>query len=271
MSISTLAPVAILFLYPALVHADEPEPVKVPFELLKTQHMVVQVKVNGKGPYRVIFDTGAPTTLLNNKVAKESGLIPKDFRKPFFTPFGSLGDFKIKSLQLGELKASDLPAIVMDHPTVSLISKVLGPVEGILGFPFFARYRMTIDYQTKTMTFVPTTYKPANMMEKMMKLVLATNNRKVLAPAGLWGFRVGKEPKDTQPGVDVREVVPGSVAAKAGLQAGDRLLTLGGRWTDSIVDCYQAAGHIAPGREVALLIRRDGNEKQLTVKVLSGL
>ena len=40
-------------------------PVSVPFELLKSGHMAVQVKVNGKGPYWLIFDTGAPTSLLN--------------------------------------------------------------------------------------------------------------------------------------------------------------------------------------------------------------
>src|SRR5262249_457786 len=48
----------------------EVKTVTVPFELLKTQHMVVEAKINGKGPYRLIFDTGAPVNLLNNKVAK---------------------------------------------------------------------------------------------------------------------------------------------------------------------------------------------------------
>ena len=56
------------------------KPMKTPFELLKTQHMTVQVKINGKGPYRLIFDTGAPVTLINNRIAKEAGVFPKDFR-----------------------------------------------------------------------------------------------------------------------------------------------------------------------------------------------
>src|SRR5882724_8594810 len=60
------------------------KPVVVPFELLKTKHMVVPVKVNGKGPYPVIFDTGAPVTLLNNKVAREAGLLKKA-AKPLFS------------------------------------------------------------------------------------------------------------------------------------------------------------------------------------------
>src|SRR5205807_2279312 len=72
--------------FPALGRADDEErkPIKVPFELLKSQHMVVKVKVNGAGPYRLIFDTGAPVTLINNKIAKAGGVFPKDFKRPPF-------------------------------------------------------------------------------------------------------------------------------------------------------------------------------------------
>ena len=62
---------------PAVKPIEKPaaKPVVVPFELLKSGHMAVMIKVNGKGPYRVIFDTGAPINLLNNKLAKETGLL----------------------------------------------------------------------------------------------------------------------------------------------------------------------------------------------------
>src|SRR5262249_22729454 len=101
--------VLVVMLAPAFVCADEPAkkldkepaPVAVPFELLKTQHMVVNVKINGKGPYRLIFDTGAPVTLINNKVAKEADVFPKDFKKPAFALFGSVGQFKMKTLEIG--------------------------------------------------------------------------------------------------------------------------------------------------------------------------
>ena len=59
------------------VIAAAPAPEKttvVPFELLRSGHMAVQVKVNGQGPYRLIFDTGAPVTLLNNKIARAAGI-----------------------------------------------------------------------------------------------------------------------------------------------------------------------------------------------------
>src|SRR5262249_30605019 len=42
---------------------EETKPVVVPFETLPSGHMTVMVKLNGKGPYKLIFDTGAPTLL----------------------------------------------------------------------------------------------------------------------------------------------------------------------------------------------------------------
>src|SRR5262249_30507246 len=119
----------------AVARADDSvgnKPVTVPFGLLKTQHMTIEVKINGKGPYRMIFDTGAPVTLINNKVAKEAGVLPKDFRQPLFAFFGSMGQFKMRSLEVGDLKLENVKTMVMDHPTVGAISNVLGPIEGIV-------------------------------------------------------------------------------------------------------------------------------------------
>lgn len=255
------------------LRADEPDakPVTVPFELLKTQHMAVNVKINGKGPFRVIFDTGAPVNLINNKVAKQTEVLPKNFTRPLFAPFGSMGQFKIKTLEVGEAKADNLEVIVMDHPTVSLIAKHLGPIEGIVGFSFFGRFRTTIDYEKKVMTFVPTTYRPPDLMKNMMSILMSASQKKVISPAGQWGFRVDKEADDLESGILVKEVLSGSPAAKAGLRVGDRILTLAGRWTDSVGDCYLAASSIAPGTQAVLRILRDGKEMDLTVAVGSGI
>src|SRR5262249_22165281 len=117
------------------------KPVVVPFELLKTRHMAVSIKVNGKGPYRVIFDTGAPMTVLTAKVARETGLL-KGVPKQPLSLFGSGGGpTRAKTMEVGALRAEDVQVVVMDHPTVKELSLALGPLEGIVGFPFFARYR----------------------------------------------------------------------------------------------------------------------------------
>ena len=78
--------------------APKPKPIVVPFELLDSKHLAVKIKINGKGPYRVIFDTGSPVTLLSNKVAKEAGVVPKDAMQPAFALFGAMGQFPIKTL-----------------------------------------------------------------------------------------------------------------------------------------------------------------------------
>ena len=62
----------ILFLAsPALTRADEPKkedakkaadakPALVPYRLTDTHHTLVRVKINGKGPFNFIVDTGCP-------------------------------------------------------------------------------------------------------------------------------------------------------------------------------------------------------------------
>jgi hypothetical protein len=182
---------------------------------------------------------------------------------------------KVKTLQLGDLTAKDLPTMVIDHPLIKLMAKHLNkPIAGIVGLSFFGRYKTTIDYQKKELTFEPSGFKPPDMMAKMASILFSGGGKaekKVLAPAGQWGFSVAKAKGDTEAGVEVKHVYAGTPAAKAGLQAGDRLLTLDGRWTDTVADTYRAAGHVAAGTAARLGIRRDGKEMELTVAVQSGL
>jgi hypothetical protein len=252
------------------------EPAKkivVPFELIKTQHMVINVKINGKGPYRLIFDTGAPDSLVSNKVYKETGLVAKGGGLPIF---GARGQTTIKEIEIGELKAEKISATVIDHPTVKAISAFAdGPIEGIIGFTFYAKYTMSIDYEKKLMTFEPNTYKPSNMMDVLTVRLSAPKSEretpKVLAPAGLLGIRVEKAKDDEADGVAVKEVLADSPAAAAGFKSGDRLLTLDGRWTDSVNDCYIAASMIRPGTATSAWVLRDGKKVQLKVTVRAGL
>jgi membrane-associated protease RseP (regulator of RpoE activity) len=271
----------VLALFTARLPADtpnpkQPKPVTVPFELLRSGHMAVQVKANGKGPFKLIFDTGAPLSLVNNKLAKEAGLL-KDMPAPALPIFGMMGETKIKTLEVGDAKEHNIPTIVMDHPTVEQISKVLGtPIYGIVGFPFFARFKITIDYKAKTLTLAPSTYRPPDVM-KALNNVLAgmlfntTVPARSVAPAAQWGVSASKRAGDDEAGVDVKSVVAGSAADKAGLKAGDRLLTLDGRWTDSMEDLYDAAGYVKAGTTVVVRIKRGGKEMDLTVTPASGM
>lgn len=254
------------------------KPVVVPFELLRTKHIAVKIKVNGKGPFRVIFDTGAPMTVLTSKLAREAGLATNRPAGGFGLFGAGGGPMTIKSLMVGDLEAKDVQGMVMDHPTVRELALALGPLEGIVGFPFFARYRTTIDYQEKTLTFVPSGFDPPNVYQLMTKEVEALMGRpgaaslpRVLAPAALWGLSVTREKDDPEPGVVIKEVVPNSAAAMGGLKKGDRLLTVDGRWTDSVSDLYHAAGLVKAGRMVKVVVLRDKKELTLNVTPTFGL
>jgi hypothetical protein len=274
MKIRLLALALTVLLAPIAEAGEQPKPFSVPFHTIKTQHMVVEVKINGKGPFRLIFDTGAPDSLINNRLAKEADVLPKNF-KPGFALFGARGQFKIKAFEAGDLKAENLSVMVVDHPTVAAISDAVGPIDGIVGFTFFARYTMTIDYQKKVMTFVPNGFRPPDTLQAIMKMMLASKAERekprVLAPGALFGFQVEKETTDAADGVTIKEVLPETPAAAAGFKAGDRLLTFDGRWTDTVNDCYLAASFVRPGATVAATVMRDGKQTKLKIKAKSGL
>src|SRR4051812_44349819 len=139
----------------------EPKPVIVPVEFLATRHFAVQAKIDGKGPYRLIFDTGAPVVLLNSKIAKEAKLFdPKRVSPKPKGPPSLAGQILLQSIEIGDAKAEAVPATVFDHPTITAISAVVGEIDGIVGYPFFAQFRTTVDYQAKTLTFVPNGHVP---------------------------------------------------------------------------------------------------------------
>src|SRR6185437_2985146 len=255
--------------------AEDKTAIVVPFELLSSRHIAVQVKINGKGPYRLVFDTGAPMNLINNKIARASGVLDPRAKRPTFGLFGAMGAHEAKTLQIGDAKLKNVPTVVMDHPTVMAISAALGPIDGIIGFPFFARYKMTVDYQKKELTLVPNGYKPGDYLEGMMSKLMAAQNAsqepKVLAPAGLFGFVADKAKGDDEAGVTVKDVLSGSPAAEAGMKVGDRVLTIDGRWTDTIEDAHLAATSVKPGQVAVVEVKRAGKDVKLSIKVAKGV
>jgi membrane-associated protease RseP (regulator of RpoE activity) len=271
-----MSAVGLLCLLSLLLPADTPPrgAVTVLFELLPTGHMAVPVKVNGKGPYRLIFDTGAPLTLLNNKIGRAAGLV-KDQETPLFSLLGAVNEVTVPRLEVGRQAAEKVPAVVMDHPVVEAISRAFGPIDGIVGFPFFARFKMTIDYQAKTLTFEPSTYQPADVLRSLLDSILSgarDAGPRTLAPAAQWGFSVRpKERGDEKPGVLIDKVWHDSSAARAGLRPGDRLLKLDGRWTDSVADVFAAVEAVQAGTSARVRIERGGREIDLRVRPRRGL
>ncbi len=252
--------------------AKKEKPSTVPFELLASNHMVVKAKINGKGPYRLVFDVGAPITLLGNKAAEGSGVVKADAPKSFL--FSMRGEGQIDDLEVGDLKTKDLPVIVLDHPVLKALAGFLGrPLDGIIGFTFFAHYKTTIDYQALTMTFEPVDFKVGNLVKDLPDRLSGPKRAKdiVLAPSGVWGLAVDAPAGEHPVGVRIRSVAAGSPAEAAGLKVGDVLTTLDGRWTTSVADVFAAAADADVNVPAEAIILRDGKEMTLKVTPKAGL
>ena len=87
----------------------------------------------------------------------------------------------------------------------------------------------------------------------------------VLGPAadGWLGVYLGTEGN----AVVIAEVIPGSPAAKAGLQAGDQLLAVGDQATATTEAFIAAVRAASPGDRIRLKIRRQSRESILVVKL----
>jgi hypothetical protein len=241
-----------------------------PFEMTGTNHFFVEVKLNGEGPYRLIFDLGAPVTLLSVKAARESESLSKKRTR------GAMGaEGLVKEMQFGESTARDIPVVVFDHPAITTMSQVLGKrFDGILGYTFFARYRTTIDYQKKRLWFEPVRESTDNVIsalpEKLLNPAAKSPTRVVVPRATAIGVRIesgGENLAEAIPPVSkVVEVREGSPAAKAGLKPGDVIVALGSHWIFAPADLAEALSSVASGADVKAIVIRDGKTVEMRIR-----
>ena len=237
--------------------------------MLASNHMVVRAKING-GAVPLDLRPGAPITLLSNQASEASGVV-KGAPESFL--FSMRGEAEVGQASGRRPTATKLPVIVLDHPLSRSWADVLGaPLDGIIGFTFFARYKTTIDYQSNEMTFEPVDFQIRDLLRELPDRLAGPKT----AAAGCWprgslGLTVGQPTGGIKsPGVPIVAVLPGSPAARAGLKPGDVLTTLDDRWTTSVADAYAAAADVQPGREVRVVILRHGKEQTLTVRPADG-
>jgi len=143
----------------------------------------VEAYVNGKGPYRLVVDTGAPLLGLNNAVADDLKL-----------PATSLGDtpgtrIKVRSpggdgrpatprdvdtLKIGNAEFSGVQALASDSPFTS-------DFDGVLGLAVFRDCLLTFDYPAGELRLAQGTLPPANGRDvldyetRMGKIVFAAD------------------------------------------------------------------------------------------------
>lgn len=257
---------------------------QVPYRLTNTNHFLVRVRINGKGPFNFLVDTGAPAFYVATETARKIGLEPA--RDDFWTAVERL-DFE------GGASLRGIKARVED-PFQLVGMNALGlpgaSIDGILGFTILARFRMEIDPTKDRMTWTRLDYEPAeppvprqrpgdrpppemqamNLLGPIAKFAAALIGKQPedeLVPRGFFGIEL----TDAEGAVKVVRVLPGSPAAKADVRAGDRLVRIGTVDVKSLKKAYIAVAEARPGDRVALTVRRDGELSTLTITAGEGL
>jgi predicted aspartyl protease len=112
--------------------------------LRKTLNLIfADVRINGKGPYNFVVDTGASQTALSEKLARDLGL--KIITSTVMHGVGGSGKtksniYRIDQLQIGDVSVGDLPVGTFDDPVISQLA------DGIIGTAMLADFIITINY-----------------------------------------------------------------------------------------------------------------------------
>ncbi len=256
---------------------------QIPYRTTLTNHYLVRVRVNGKGPFNFLVDTGAPALYVGTDVARKIGLEPA--KDHFWTKLDRLdleGGATLRNLkcrvedpfQLVGMNALGLPGATID---------------GILGFTILARFRMEFDPTRDRMTWTRLDFEPPdpfvpedpearrgtpevqamNLLGPAMRLAsvfLGKQPEDILHPQGLFGLELAE--KDGE--VRVESVLPDTPAARAELKPGDVLTRLLDRPVDGLKSVHEAIAKVRIGDQIALEVRRGGETIERTLRAAEG-
>ena len=305
-----LAPLLIL---PLLSGAEEPKKVEakkeaeakpgtVPFRLTDTHHTLVRVKINGKGPFNFVVDTGCPVFLIAEPVGEKIGL-----KKGWAT----LDKLEFEGgLELTKVKARvETPFQIEGMNGMGLAGVEL---HGLMGYTVLAKYKMEFDYTQKQMIWTPLKSEPlapvalggkgakdvaGGGMDIMIAVVKVLTLFAGIGPApppeprGFFGFELSEQGEQ----VTVARVLAQSPAAEAGLKKGDRILMVGtanvsmpagaafgsvggdrililrGTKASSVNEVLRKASTLTAGKTLRLTIERNQKKQDLKIRAGDGL
>jgi hypothetical protein len=135
----------------------EPVPGEVLFDLAGPggAALTVPVKVNGKGPFAFVLDTGATVTCVDDSLVRDLSLPEVSGALAFGGTVSGLGRMRLISLEsisVGEATVRELHGCAVD---LSPMRTAGLDVRGLLGLNFIREYRLTIDFADRSVRFEP--------------------------------------------------------------------------------------------------------------------
>jgi hypothetical protein len=277
---------AILLLAPALC-ADAPAAsgtaknratLQIPYKLTDTQHVLVRAKINGRGPFNFIIDTGAPLLYVSTPVGKKLGLTPD--KKGWDT----LDRFEIEG---GAVLSKIRCRVETPFQLEGMNAMGLAGVElhGIIGYTVLANYRMEFDFTRDKMAWTRLDFTPPapipvgakagaaagiESMAGLMKLasfLLGTRAQPEVTPRGF----LGMEMKEIEGAVVVVGVLPQSPAAVAGVKSGDRIARINNKSVATMADVNKLTARGRVGEVFRFTVVRGVDRMNIDIRAGEGL
>jgi hypothetical protein len=249
---------------------------RVPFGLSETKHVLVRAKINGKGPYNFIVDTGAPALFVSTAVCKKLGIeADKD-------GWGTFDKFDVEGGVILE-KVKGKVADPFQLEGMNRMGLAGTELHGVIGYTVLARFKIELDFTRDKMVWTPLQFDPGLPegiegkapggveamagMAKLMAVLLGKRGNREIKPRGFLGIElVGKNN-----GVTIAAVLKDSPAADAGVQAGDRLTKFQGQLVTSEAEVLRLGAGVTAGDEVRMTILRDQETREIVFKAGKGL
>jgi hypothetical protein len=256
---------------------------RVPYRLTDTNHFLVRARINGKGPFNFLVDSGAPALFIATATAEKIGLKPVPNK--FWTPVDRL-DLEGGS-QLTGLKAR------IEDPFQLVGMNALGlpgaSIDGILGFTILARFRLEIDLTKDRMVWTRLDHDPRDPpvpdhkpgydggapagvqamsalgpLAKGLAFLMGKQPEVEHRPRGFLGLEWSERVDSGHKGVWVQGVLNGLPAASGGVHTGDQIVQIDGHAIESKNDAHTALAKVHPGDRVAMVVRRgsDANSRE---------
>lgn len=258
------------------------QPVEVPFRLTISKHLMVRARINGKGPFNFVLDTGAPALFFTEKVAERAGVAQQK------DGWGVCDTFELEGgLQIPKAKVRiDTPFQLEGMNGMGLAG---AEIHGLMGYNILAQYRITIDLAGDRMVWRRLDWEPKSpfgIVDKsdssgqggleiiggLMKGLGGVLGRKAnpnLVSRGYAGVLLAQPSGEKL--VKVEAVLPGSPAEKAGLKAGDHLVAVDGEPTTDAASFFAAISKAKKGQELRLKVDRAGAGQEIVLLLEGGI
>ena len=268
-----------LGLAPIAAAADPKPPAQheIPYRLTDTKHVLVRAKINGKGPFNLILDTGAPAVFITKPVAKKAGVEVDE------KGWGKFDEFEIE----GGVKVEKVRTRVEDLVQIDGMNSMgLAGVElhGVIGYNVLAKYRIEYDFTVDKLVFgVLEGFEPPaperieakggddiQSMGPLVKMLAALSGIKPNFEVVPRGF-VGIEFEEAKGAVVVSKVLAGSPAEKAGFKPGDVVEAVKATNVETGNDLTKALAKAGVGAKLRVTVKRGDKCEELTVELGKGL